>query len=677
MNTTRGTRFSFRFDGGQWKAYAVGLAILAVSVVAAIGASRSGRARNEAAFRARAATLSVAIREALDGPSESVRTIPPYFAASGSVEPVEFQTFVAPMFALFPSIVRAGFAPRISADERDATRALAVANGFRDFDVRERYADGTVGPSRPRPDHLTLLYCEPNCGADTGLDVSTLGPAAARALRTNSLTVASGSSVTPDDEHTEPTGRITSYAPFERAGRDPDLRIPRSGVALIEVDVARAIAPVVARIPSNMPFAIVDETADGALIVGDERARPGRESPEFVGYAERFEIQDHAFSIRFVVPADSLAATTTSGILVGAGTLLAIAATLTLLFAAHARRLRAKVREATQLGPYRLIRKVGEGGMGTVFEAEHRLLRRPTAVKTISDASQTRESLERFEREAKITSQLTHPNTVVVFDFGRTASGVFYYAMEYLRGVTLDELVRGEGALVPARVGHVLAQIAGSLAEAHAIGFVHRDVKPANVMLCSRGGLADFVKVLDFGLVKDVHAVKSDGLSIVGQTLGTPRYMAPEVFVDGEPPTPAADVYAVGAIGYYLLTGKELIQGSTFGAILTHHARGVVVPPSALRTDGEPIPTALEVLILRCLDKDPRRRPKDARELREDLADCRLPVWSERDAAKAFESIVHAPDRSGDDMCSDDTLALDDASRLRMSLEPRGDGRAA
>ena len=183
---------------------------------------------------------------------------------------------------------------------------------------------------------------------------------------------------------------------------------------------------------------------------------------------------------------------------------------------------------ARQLGQYTLEEKIGEGGMGVVYRARHAMLRRPTAVKLLKPDHMTATAVARFEREVQLASQLTHPNTIEIYDFGQTADGVFYYAMEYLPGVSLAQLIQIEGAVPPARTVHILKQICGSLAEAHGIGLVHRDIKPQNIMLCERGGMADFVKVLDFGLVKSVEEDKATNLTASNVLTGTPLYMPPE-----------------------------------------------------------------------------------------------------------------------------------------------------
>ncbi len=293
--------------------------------------------------------------------------------------------------------------------------------------------------------------------------------------------------------------------------------------------------------------------------------------------------------------------------------------------------LRRQVRDAMRLGQYELGRKLGEGGMGVVYEATHVMLRRPTAVKLLPVDKAGEQTVARFEREVQQTSRLEHPNSVFIYDYGRTPDGQFYYAMEYLDGVTLQQLVDIGGPVPPARAVHVVRQAANALAEAHAMGLVHRDIKPANIMLCERANTPDTVKVLDFGLVKAIdEADTAVGITQANSIVGTPHYLAPESIARPEDVGPPSDVYALGAIAFFLVTGREVFTGRTVVEVCSKHLNVEPESPSSIAGDG--VPAALDALILRCLAKDPEVRPRDGADLASALDALALPGWTTAEA---------------------------------------------
>jgi serine/threonine-protein kinase len=294
--------------------------------------------------------------------------------------------------------------------------------------------------------------------------------------------------------------------------------------------------------------------------------------------------------------------------------------------------LRQEVARAQQLGQYTLEAKLGEGGMGVVYRARHAMLQRPTAVKLIDPEHNSDAQLARFEREVQLTTRLTHPNTITIYDYGRTLDGVFYYAMELLDGVTLEDVVDVDGAQPPERVVRILRQVAGALGEAHALGLIHRDIKPGNIMLCTRGGTQDVAKLLDFGLVKQVGGRGAPTVTAETKLIGTPMYMSPEAVMAPEAMDGRSDLYALGAVGYYLLTGDHVFKGATAVEVCGHHLHSRP-PPLSERLPGG-VPGTLDRLVLRCLAKRPDERPQSAHELLALLEDCGgSDAWTQTRAA--------------------------------------------
>ncbi len=276
--------------------------------------------------------------------------------------------------------------------------------------------------------------------------------------------------------------------------------------------------------------------------------------------------------------------------------------------------LRRQVSAAQQLGSYTLGRKIGEGGMGVVHLAYHDMLRRPTAVKLLHPDRYGEDHLQRFEREVRAMSQLTHPNTVAVFDYGRSFEGQFYYVMEYLGGLNLHELVVKHGKQPSERVRQILIQVCGALQEAHDRGIIHRDIKPANIILCERGAMPDVAKVVDYGLVKEITANTGASTQVI---LGTPAYVAPEAVTDPNLIGPGTDIYALGCVGYFLLTGRKVFDGNSPLDLCIAHATKQPVPPSQIANIH--VPRQLEDILLACLAKQPSGRPATASELAERL----------------------------------------------------------
>jgi tRNA A-37 threonylcarbamoyl transferase component Bud32 len=329
-------------------------------------------------------------------------------------------------------------------------------------------------------------------------------------------------------------------------------------------------------------------------------------------------------------------------------------------------RLRARVTEAEQFGQYVVTKKLGEGASGIVYLAHHALLRRPTAVKLLKQKALSARAAERFEREAQQLSRLSQENIVSLYDYGRTPEGLLYYAMEYIEGVDLETLVARTGPQRPERVVDLLRQAAEALAEAHHVGLVHRDVKPGNLVLCRPTWKGELLKLVDFGLAKELgfgsgKPTLTDAHSIVG----TPYYMPPEAVLDPDHLGPPGDIYSLGAVGYFLLTGRPVFAASSAVEVLYQHLY-TEVPPVALEDGTRCGSPALQALLMRCLAKDPQARPA-ATELPALLAGAEAPWtaaqcagwWNEHDRELASPAGVETP------------------LKLRVSLDERRSERAS
>ncbi|WP_339910690.1 serine/threonine-protein kinase [Symmachiella dynata] len=315
-----------------------------------------------------------------------------------------------------------------------------------------------------------------------------------------------------------------------------------------------------------------------------------------------------------------------------------IAALLATYGAAVLSAMRLEVHQAKKFGQYHLVKLIGSGGMGQVHLVEHDLLKRPCAMKLIRpEAAGNPTSLARFEREVQSTAALTHPNTIAIYDYGHCDDGTFYYIMEYLPGMSLDEMVEQYGPLPADRVIYLLRQACNAVADAHAAGLIHRDLKPANLFVSERGGMCDFIKVLDFGLVKLTNEPEAPQITSDQVISGTPLYMSPEQAVGDPALDGRTDMYALGAVAYYMLTGRPPFEGATPVAVMMAHATKEVEPPTIHRED---IPADLQAVVLKCLAKKPADRYSDLSALEQALNDCGAAGdWNAKQAAQWWSEV--------------------------------------
>jgi serine/threonine protein kinase len=309
--------------------------------------------------------------------------------------------------------------------------------------------------------------------------------------------------------------------------------------------------------------------------------------------------------------------------------------------------LEVQVQQAKEMGSYKLETLIEVGGMGEVWRARHRMLARESAIKLIrpellvrNGEKQAAVIRRRFEQEAKTTALLRSPNTVALYDFGTSRDGGFYYVMELLDGIDLEKLVLQFGPQPASRVIHILRQACNSLAEAHRMGMVHRDIKPTNIFLCRMGLDYDFVKVLDFGLVKTILGESEPRMTAEGVTTGTPAYMPPEVALSRERIDGRVDLYGLGCVAYWLLTGHLVFEERSSTATILAHVQNTPVAPS--ERSGNPVPASLERAILSCLAKSPADRPANAEAFSQLLADCTDTSWTQEEAERWWTT--HLPD---------------------------------
>jgi serine/threonine protein kinase len=308
-------------------------------------------------------------------------------------------------------------------------------------------------------------------------------------------------------------------------------------------------------------------------------------------------------------------------------------------------RLQFEVQVAKRLGQYELGEKIGEGGMGVVYRARHAMMKRPVAIKLLPAQAAGQEAIARFEREVQLTSELSHPNTVVIHDYGRTHEGVFYYVMELIEGATLEQVSVAAGPMPSGRVIHILKMVAGALGEAHEHGLVHRDIKPSNILLGPRGGEPDVAKVLDFGLVRAIH--NQSEVTNVNAMLGTPQFMSPEAMKSPDRVDGRSDLYSLGAVAYYLLSGCHVFESETAVEVCVQHIHAT---PRLLSELVSGIDPELEKVVLHCLAKNPDDRPSSARALIDALSRCPSNGQWTSDMARAWwtihERLIHPQDPS-------------------------------
>ncbi len=597
-------------------------------------------------FIQKAQQLRSRFYESLSQPVESLRVLGSFIEISGSVTREQFRLLALPLLGRHRAVSAFEWQPYVREENRPAVEAEARAAGLTDYGFWETAPDGSRREVRSRPFYLPIHYMEPPNALALGYDLGSepLRLATPEKARDGGRITASPPFLLVQDIGRDVAApAVVVYAPVY-AEREPATVSERRAALLGFAVVVFRVAPLMEAAASQtgaggLAFMLVDVQAPEAPALAERPLRftslPRRKgfesSMSFDFEGRRWRLNAVPRPGQFVPSRRTPVSVVLAGLLTG---LFGLALVTSLRVILRLKRQREKV------GPYRLVRRLGSGAMGVVWEARHALLRRPTAVKLLAPGNEGERALARFEREVQHTAGLTHPSTIAIYDYGRTADGIFYYAMELLHGLNLQQLVGFEGPLPPNRVVGLLRQACGALSEAHAAGLIHRDIKPANIMVCVYGGIPDFVKLLDFGLVKDLAAPPVEGepapaepgaddglLSHDGSLLGTPLYMSPEGMSDPGRLDARADLFALGAVGYFLLTGKPPFPGRTAIEIFKLERHG---PAAPLARAG--VPAGLAEVIGKCLSFRKQDRPASAEALEAMLDDCGVEPWTAAEA---------------------------------------------
>jgi CHASE1-domain containing sensor protein len=608
-------------------------------------------------FTRQAKVLQAAIEKSLNDPLEDLSALQSFLQAYGSVTRKQFQLSTEPLLGKHKHVYAFEWLPLVRESQRGALETEAKSAGLATYQFWESGPDGTPRPAGRRPLYVPIQYMEPPNSLALGLDISASADRWETAVKARDGGIAAASApfrLIEDAGRQDASAAVAVYAPVY-AERDPGSQAGRRASLFGFVSAIFRVGPLVSHAVSNtaldaqnvagLGYALRDLQEPGSPTIAERPAnagsvprRPGFELSSIqIGFADRRQWSLDVFALpgAFTTPRRGAILATLAGVLFSVLGLVIHTSLRTII------RLR---RQMDKVGPYRLVARLGHGAMGVVWEARHALLRRPTAIKLLAPGTGGDRALARFEREVQLTATLTHPSTIAIYDYGHTGEGVFYYAMELLQGINLLQLVTFDGPTTPGRAIHLMRQACGALAEAHAAGLIHRDIKPANLMVCVYGGIPDFLKVLDFGLVKDLGAAPiadhsaggqanpgDAALSQDGSLLGTPLYMAPEGMTDPGKIDVRADIFALGAVGYFLLTGASPFPGRTAIEVFQRERQG---PPRPLAEAARhPVPPALEAAILACLSMKKEDRPPTAEALDEVLEKCCVsPAWTRENA---------------------------------------------
>ncbi len=562
---------------------------------------------------------------------EVFRSLPAFFESSDDVTREEFRSFVAAPGKRNDAIRYFVWAPIIEHEERQAFEETLKVEALAGVGISEAGKDNQLIRTGNRRRYVPVYYLEPggeSLGLDLAIDDRTRA-AVDSALENEDMVVTHRFRPWDDPDGQYAVCLFQSVFKNEGSGR------VRLGMVGIVLHIPTILEEVLASSQfEQFDIALLDDSARSGQTVLFQR-RPGvSETKQIPRLSRTIEVADGKWTLNvWARPESAWESSPAAWSYLAAGVLLTVFACLGFCAVGAIGDLRKSMVAVQQMGQYQIHHVIGQGGMGIVYYATHAMLKRPTAVKVLRNDQTTRESVLRFEREVQQTSRLTHPNTIEIYDYGRAQNREFYYAMEYLQGITLADLVHREGGVMQARSAEILKRICYSLREAHGIGLVHRDIKPANVMLCARGGEFDVVKVLDFGLVKDIESQDQAEITQKMQVSGTPMYMAPERLIEPDKLDTRSDIYSLGALAYKLLSGEDVFESDhdldVFPKTLSQR------PIRLTERTERPIIPELSALVMQCLEKRPDDRPGAVAEILERLDGMEFhPPWTDSDAQK-------------------------------------------
>ncbi len=605
--------------------------VTATVLVAGVVTDRARTAQRLARERA-AAEVSFAVTERVSLPAEALQTLGAVIAHSPTIDRATFESVAASVHRRTPRVYALEWAPMVADAQRPAVEARARAEGRPSFAILEPAASGLV-PAAARPRYLPVLYAFPD-NAGVGFDV--LSRAEAKAVF--DLACSSGRGVFSPRyrliEDSEDIASVILYEPVWHGGRVPDDAAARcrdiAGVVILIFRVGDMVRDAIARSDGRAFDVILHDVTGGIeVLLFEIRAGAAARAALASHHDAPLELHGRTWRLRVgevTAPPSPLLPLAIGGALTVLAVSLGGAAAWLLL---HRRRLRSMSR----LGQYRVDREIGRGAMGVVYQAQHLLLQRPAALKLLAPDLVDAASRARFEREVRLAAKLQHPSVVQVYDFGVTAEGLFFYAMELLDGLTVRDLIANHAPLPPARAADIVRQVAQALREAHGKRIIHRDLAPANLMLTVRGETYDVVKVLDFGLVKRIRTLAGDEdqrgpATAEGIVIGSPGFIAPEV-LRGKVADERVDIYALGAVWYGLLAGRLPYSGATAAATIQSQLRAMPVPLNKLVPE---LPPPLIELVTDCMQPDPRLRLRSMSELLQRLDALGLPPWPQEQA---------------------------------------------